>query len=766
MGIKKVAVIGSGVMGSGIAAHIANAGFSVTLLDIVPDNTENRNQLAENAVARQLKAGGFIHPSAAGLVQTGNLEDHLDLLSNVDWIVEAVIEQLDIKSNLYRRIDKVRQPGSIVSSNTSTIPLEVLIKGQSEAFQQDFLITHFFNPPRHMRLLELVSSKWTRPHAVQQIREFTDIHLGKGIVDCKDTPGFIANRIGIFWMQAGLISAFQHHITVEEADAIMSRPVGIPKTGIFGLWDLVGIDLGPHMINSMTSMLKPSDPFHLLTNTPERVKKMIADGYIGRKGKGGFYRLNKTDGKKQMESLNLTSGEYHPVSGAKLDSLLAARSGLRELVQHDDRGGKYAWDVLSSTLSYAASLIPDICNDINGVDKAMKLGYNWQFGPFELIDQLGAKWFAERLASERRPVPPILNMLGSQNFYQVNNASRQQFGIDGQYHKIIPAEGVLSLADIKLRSEPVIHNSSASLWDLGDHIACLEFHTKMNAMDAGIFQMISQSIELVAKDFSALVLYNEGKAFSAGANLGQFKNLYEQEDWQALSDFIQLGQQTYQSLQQSPFPVIGAPSGLALGGGCEILLHCDALQVHIETYAGLVEMGVGVIPGWGGCKEMLKRWSQRCDNNSEQAAMKAFQLIATSQISSSAAEARDMGILSQNDKITMNKDRLLSDAKAMAVTLAENYQVPVDADIPLAENATREQMMAQIDDLIAAGKASAYDREIATELATIFTIEETQTCSTATLLKREQKVFETLIHKPATQDRINHMLKTGKVLRN
>lgn len=296
--INRVAVLGSGVMGGGIAAQIANAGCPVVLLDIVPHGVENRNQVADSAVQRLNKTGGFMHPENSRLVTTGNFEDDLNLLADCDWIVEAVIERLDIKSDLFKRIDAVRKPGSVISSNTSTIPLRLLVEGQSEAFAQDFVVTHFFNPPRHMRLLELVGSVWTRPEALEQIREFADVRLGKGIVTCKDTPGFIANRIGIYWMQCGLLSALEQDVTVEEADAVMSGPVGIPKTGIFGLWDLVGIDLGPHLIQSMTSTLEPADPFHPLANTPQLVKEMIASGYTGRKGKGGFYRMNKSNGKK------------------------------------------------------------------------------------------------------------------------------------------------------------------------------------------------------------------------------------------------------------------------------------------------------------------------------------------------------------------------------------------------------------------------------------------------------------------------------------
>lgn len=603
--IKRVAVLGSGVMGGGIAAQVANAGFPVVLLDIVPDGAENRNQVAESAVQRLHKTGGFMQPDNANLLTIGNLEDDLDLLADCDWIVEAVIEHLDIKRDLYKRVDAVRKPGSVVSSNTSTIPLRLLVEGQTEAFTQDFLVTHFFNPPRHMRLLELVGSEKTRPEALEQIREFADVQLGKGIVACKDTPGFIANRIGIYWMQCGLLSAFEQGVTVEEADAVMSRPVGIPKTGIFGLWDLIGIDLGPHLINSMTSTLEPTDQFHPLAKTPQMISEMIAEDYTGRKGRGGFYRINKSNGKKRMESTHLLSGDYYPVAKPELESLASAKSGLRSLVSHEDRGGRYAWEVLSNTLSYAASLLPEICDRISGVDEAMRLGYAWKYGPFELIDQLGAAWFAERLQAEGREVPTILEKLGNGSFYRIENSVRQQFSVDGQYRDIERPEGVLLLADIKLRNQPLAQNSAATLWDIGEGVACLEFHAKMNAMEPAILQMIDESIDTVESRFKALVLYNEGPAFCAGANLSLIRQAILDQDWSALPELVQVGQQVYRKMQSAPFPVVGAPSGMALGGGCEVLLHSDAIQAHAETYAGLVEIGVGLVPAWGGCKEML-----------------------------------------------------------------------------------------------------------------------------------------------------------------
>ncbi|MGB1447155.1 MAG: 3-hydroxyacyl-CoA dehydrogenase NAD-binding domain-containing protein, partial [Arenicellales bacterium] len=400
--IRKVAVIGSGVMGSGIAAQAANAGLEVILLDIVANEGADRNSVAAGAVQRMRKTNPapLMHPRNAARIRPGNLEDHLDWLSDCDLVIEVVLENLEIKRDLYRKIDAHRRADCIVTSNTSTIPLDHLVADMPEGFRQHFAVTHFFNPPRYMRLLELVGGPDTQAEVISSLRDFGDQLLGKSVVDCKDTPGFIANRIGILWMGVAVRFAFEDGITVEEADAVIGKPMGIPKTGIFGLLDLVGIDLQPHVERSMLSLLPENDMYRSIHRRSEFIEKMIADGYTGRKGKGGFYRLNRSDGGKVKEALNLVTGEYHRASKPTLESVEAARGGLRALVEHPDRGGQYAWRVLSHTLSYAASLVPEIADDIHAVDEAMKNGYAWKWGPFELIDKLGARWFAERLAAE------------------------------------------------------------------------------------------------------------------------------------------------------------------------------------------------------------------------------------------------------------------------------------------------------------------------------------------------------------------------------
>ena len=772
--IKKVGVLGAGVMGAGIAAHITNAGVPVVLLDIVPEGAENRNAIAEDAVKKLLKAdpAAFMHERNAKLITTGNIEDHLDRVADCDWIIEAVIEKLDAKHAIYGKIDAVRKPGSIVSSNTSTIPLAVLCEGMPAGFARDFLITHFFNPPRYMRLLELVAGEKTRADALQAVRRFADVALGKGVVDCKDTPGFIANRIGIYWLQCGVLEAMEAGLTVEEADAVCGRPMGIPKTGVFGLLDLVGLDLMPHVLGSLAGALPETDAFHAVRREPELIGKMIADGYTGRKGKGGFYRLDTSSGKRVKEAIDLETGAYHPAQKPRLDSVEAATDGgLRALMEHPDKGGRYAWRVMARTLSYAAHLAPEIADDIVAVDEAMRLGFNWKSGPFQLIDQLGPAWFAEKLKTDGLPVPDLLETVGAGTFYRTDEGRPQHLAFDGGYTDVRRATGVLLLSDVKLRSEPVARNASASLWDIGDGVVCLEFHTKMNALDLGTLAMVGKAVRIVADGYQALVIYNEGSNFSAGANLGLMLFAANLAAWPMIEDMLVQGQDAYKALKYAPFPVVGAPAGMALGGGCEILLHCDAVQAHAEFYVGLVETGVGVVPAWGGCKEMLVRWSASPlrPRGFMPPVIKVFETVGTATVARSAPEARDLLYLGADDGITMNRDRLLADAKARALDLVDGYTPPEPPEISLPGPAARVALTMVLYGLRKLGKATPHDEVVAKALAGVLSGDGTDVTESLTeddLLALERRAFMELVRHPATIARIEHMLDTGKPLRN
>lgn len=765
--IKKVCVIGSGVMGSGIAAHLANAGISVLLLDLP-------KHAAAEAIERMQKTdpAPLMHHRNATLIKPGTIEENIKDIKDCDWIIEVIVEQLDAKQALYDQIEQHRNPQTIISSNTSTIPLAKLVEGRSEAFKQYFSITHFFNPPRYMRLLELIRGEQTLPTVVETITDFCDRRLGKGVVNCHDTPGFIANRIGTFWLQTAMLEAFAQKISVEEADAVFARPLGIPKTGIFGLLDLVGLDLMPLIGKSMRDSLSEDDPYVLSYQEPDLLKKMIAEGYTGRKGKGGFYRLMKQGDRKAKEVINLQTGEYAPAEKSpRLASLEASKEGIKRFLTFGDQGSQYGWSVLSQVLSYAASLVPEIAADITSVDEAMRLGYNWKWGPFELIDKLGASWLAQKLMEEQKPIPPLLQKVGEGSFYRVQNGKLHYFTVDGHYEPLQRRPGVLLLSDIKLANKPLAKNSSASLWDIGDGVVCLEFTSKQNSIDLDIMSMIDKALEIIPNQHKALVIYNEGSNFSVGANIALALFAANIGMWDLINELLEKGQKMFQAFKYAPFPVVAAPSSIALGGGCEILLHSNAIQAHAELYAGQVETGVGVVPAWGGCKELLERWltQENRPGGAMGAIAKVFEMVGLAKVSKSAADAKEMLILRESDGITMNRDRLLADAKAKALALAPNYQPPHKVELSLPGNVGKVALYMAVKGLVLAGKASAYDEEIAKKLSVILTggdTDITDKVSEEDLLKLEREAFMALIRNPKTLARIEHTLETGKPLRN
>ncbi len=799
MTIQKVAVIGSGVMGSGIAAQVANAGIPVVLLDIVPKNLEeggDRSKIAKGAIEKLLKTdpAPLMSTKNAKLITPGNLEDDLKLLEDCDWIVEVVLEDLKIKHATYEKIAPHMKKGAILSSNTSTIPLEMLVQPLSQDAKKNFLITHFFNPPRYLRLLEIVVGKDTDAGVVKTVTEFCDIKLGKGVVKCKDTPGFIVNRILTYFMQSALNVAVADKVSIEVADAVLSKPVGIPKTGVFGLIDLVGVDLMPHLANSLLSTLPKEDSYRKIYKDYPFIEGMIKAGYTGRKGKGGFYRL-KPDGSKEKQALDLqipSFGEdgYKKASKPKLASMEAGKKGIKGVVTADDEGGQYAWKVLRDTLVYAASLVPEIADSVAEVDEAMRLGTNWKKGPFEMIDDLGPKWFAEKLKTEGIEVPKLLQQVGEGSFYKVESGKLTYFGTDGKYHAVPRAEGVLLLSDIKLNSKPLVKTGSASVWDIGDGVLCVEFTGKMNALDEQVFDAYQQAIKLITKgdQYKAMVIYNEGSNFSAGANLGLALFAINLALWPQIEELVSGGQKIYKALKYAPFPVVAAPSGMALGGGCEILLHADHVQAHAETYCGLVEVGVGLIPGWGGCKEMLLRYQEeereQYDKNTKGRKMwfspkntpmgavrKAFETIALARVAKSAQEAKEIRYLKKTDGITMNRDRLLFDAKAKAIELAKDYKAPEPVtDIRLPGPSGKLALDMAVADMRKNGKATPYDVTVSGAVARVLSggdkADWTKPVTEDDLYKLEREEFVHLVRNPGTMDRVGHMLEKGKPLRN
>ncbi|HLY55162.1 MAG TPA: 3-hydroxyacyl-CoA dehydrogenase NAD-binding domain-containing protein [Stellaceae bacterium] len=769
MAIQSAAVIGAGVMGSGIAAHIANAGVKVVLLDIVKPGSNDRSAIARGAVERMAKTdpAPLMAERNARLITPGNLEDDLGLVAGCDLIIEAVLERLDVKQDLYRKLEAVRKNGSIVASNTSTIPLRLLTGGMPERFRRDFVITHFFNPPRYMRLLELVAGPETRAEAVAEASQFFDHRLGKGVVLCKDRPGFIANRIGAFWMQNAINVAMELGLTVEEADAVMGRPLGIPKTGVFALIDLVGLDLMPHVGRSLMQNLPEGDAYRAIYREHALLRSMVERGLTGRKGKGGFQRINREAGKRK-ETMDLRTGEYRPEIKPDLDSIKARRPG--DLLGFPDKGGEFARAAMVPALVYAAGLVPEIADSIQSVDEAMRLGFGWRWGPFELIDQIGADKVAAFAEAAKLPIPPLLAAARGRSFYRVEAGKLECLGPDGASKPVRRPDGVLLLEDIKRASQPLATNPSASLWDVGDGVACLEFHSKSNTLDAEIMALLQKAIGIVSKGMKGLVIYNEGGNFSLGANIGIALFAANIGLWPAVEEGQAAGQATYKALKFAPFPTVAAPAAMALGGGCEICLHTSAIQAHAELYMGLVEAGVGILPGWGGCKELLLRLSERkMPGGPMPPAATAFETISTAQVSRSAEQARALDFLRPSDGITMNRDRLLADAKARVLALAEGYQPPAPVTLRLPGPSAAAGFAMAVRDFVRSGKATEYDAVVAGEIGRVLSGGDTDVTEETTedrLLELERESFRKLIRNEKTLARIEHTLETGKPLRN
>ena len=778
MTIKKVAVIGAGVMGAGIAAQLANAGMEVELLDRVdPKNTTDRSSIARTALDKLLKTNPapLMHKSNVKRIRPGNTEDDITRLKECDLVIEAVFEDPKVKSDIFKKIDANRRTDTIVASNTSTIPLHDLIGDQSDDLKKYFVITHFFNPPRYMPLLELVTSSYNSKEMAAEVTRFMDEKMGKGVILCNDTPGFIGNRIGTFWIQTAINEAYSRNMTVEESDAVMGRPIGAPKTGVFGLVDLVGLDLMPHISKSLTSKLPAEDRYCKNDMTYPVIDKMIADGYTGRKGKGGFYRLNA---QREKLAIDLKTGAERPATKVKLK-----KKSLRELVDSKDKFGAYAWAVLKQTLCYAAEHAHEITGNITGVDDAMKLGYNWKYGPFELIDRIGVDYFINRLKAESEEVPAFLLKAAGRTLYRTENGKLQFLDKDGAYQNVQRAEGVLLLSDIKRASKPVFTNVKnvplfgalgAAIWDIGDGILCVEFCSKMNALDYWSLKAIGKACDIIGDgkgQYKALVIHNEGDDFSVGANIGVALYAAKLKQYWIIDKMVTLGQSTYKRLKYAPFPVVSAPSGKALGGGCEVLLHSHHVQAHAETYPGLVEVGVGLLPAWGGSTELLTRalQSKKIAGGPMPPVAFVFETISTAKVGLSAFEAKDLMYLRETDGVTMNKSRLLADAKAKALEMIKNFTPEKPFDLTLPGPGGHAALNLAVDGFYMRGLATTYDVVVSDRVADVLTggsaagpgVKLTQDY----LRGLEHKNFMALLHDARTVARIESIIKSGKPLR-
>jgi 3-hydroxyacyl-CoA dehydrogenase len=803
-------------MGARIAAHFANAGVPSYLFDIVPPDADGpaRNKIAAAGLdaAKKSKPAAFMEPSLARFVTVGNFEDDIKKLADVDWIIEAVVENLDIKRALLRKVEAVRKPGTIVTTNTSGLPVGKIAEGFSDEFRWAWFGTHFFNPPRYMRLLEIIPTPEADRAAIDAVAHFSDVRLGKGVVMAKDTPNFIGNRIGTFSVLNVMRLMQEMNLTIEEVDALTGQAVGWPKSATFRTIDLVGLDILGHVVGNMTKNVhdERSD-----LRLPDFFNKMLEKKWLGDKAKGGFYKKSVGRAPSPAESgqqderlaLDWKTLEYHPRQKPKFPALDMAKniedSGarLRTLLgldgnapQKTDKAGAFLWSALSDLWTYSANRVPEISDSIVEIDRAMRLGFNWELGPFELWDAAGVEVTVARMKKEGKRVPANVERLlasGQKSWYlddPTSPAGRKYFelGTESWESVQVPA-GVWSVTVAKKSNGVVKKNSGASLIDLGDGVAGIEFHSKMNSLGADIISLITQSLKPggPGDGFDAFVVTNDATNFSVGANLMLLLMSVQEEEWDEVDLAIRQFQGMTQAIKFSPRPVVSAPFGLCLGGGTEISLHAAARQPHAELYTGLVEVGVGLLPGGGGCKEMLLRAvdsaaASRGKVSGEalagsvemmEALKKAFEAIATAKVASSAHEARALGFLSDSDRITMNRERVLSDAKARALELVRaGYEPPVPrTDIPAPGESLLAALKMGVHLMRQGDFITDYEVKLGGKIAEVLCggkVTPGTPVSEQYILDLEREGFKSLCGEKKTQERIQYTLKTGKTLRN
>ncbi len=740
MKIKNVVVIGSGTMGSGIAAHLCNANVPVTLLDL-------KTEISEKARDRIYKSRPplLLDKTKINNIKVGNIDDNFDVVKDADWVVEAVVERIDIKHQIYEKIFKARKEGAIVSSNTSSIPIKVLSEHLTDKEKKDFCITHFFNPVRYMGLLEIVKNENNDLNKINELKEFCEIELGKGAIVCNDTPGFLGNRVGVYAMQIAMTEAFKMKLSVEEADAIFGRPMGIPKTGVFGLYDLIGIDLMADVLKSFIKELPKTDEFHEVAKEIPLVKKLIETGYTGRKGKGGFYRMNKTGTTKVMEAINLETGDYSPTK--KID-LKSDKVDLKGLINRKDKYSEYAWSVISKIIKYASSLVPGITKEFNDIDEAMRLGFNWAKGPFEMLEEIGIKNFFDKVDDF------------SGNSFLENLSKTQNQDFYGERQKYTNIE---TLGKVKKTASSLDGNDSAKIYKFRDY-NIVEFTTKANALDYDSMDALKKATD------KPLIIINESMQFSAGVNLTYTMQFANKKDFKSIEKFIKYFQETCKHLKYSKYPVISAPSGLTLGGGFEVMVQSNFVASHTNIVVGLVETIVGLIPAGGGCKEMLARWldTDEAKKDPNFAPLKVFDIIGYGKTATSPVEAEPMKYLRPSDKKIMNRNSLLEVSKKI---LSENkdFEAPKEHKFNLPGKAVRGEMDQILAKLYNDKVILDHGVEVAKELAHVLSGGDTtidKTLSEDQLFKLELDAFMRLIETQKTQDRIKHTLATGKPLVN
>ena len=740
MEIKNVVVIGSGTMGSGIAAHLCNADVPVTLLDLKTEISEKARERIHKS-----KPPLLIDKSKINNIKVGNIRDDFDVVKNADWVVEAVVERIDIKHDIYSKIFKNRKDGAIVSSNTSSIPIKVLSEKLSVDEKKDFCITHFFNPVRYMGLLEIVKNENNDLSKINSLKIFCEKELGKGAIVCNDTPGFLGNRIGVYAMQVAMTEAIKMKLSIEEADAVFGRPMGIPKTGVFGLYDLIGIDLMADVLKSFKKELPETDDFQNVAKEIPLVSKLINDGYTGRKGKGGFYRMNKSGNQKILEAINLDNEKYAP--SKKID-LKMDTVDIAGLINRDDKYGQYAWSVISKIIKYSSSLVPGITDKFNDIDEAMRLGFNWSMGPFEMLKEIGLTKFFERAGN-----------VNDNNFLlNLSKTKDENFYGKRQLYTNIETLGKIKPAALKLDK-----NSSANIYRFKDY-NIVEFTTKANALDYDSMDCLKNATD------KPLIIINESMQFSAGVNLSYTMDFVKKRDFNSVEKFIKYFQETCKHLKYSKFPVVSAPSGLTLGGGFEVLVQSNFVASHTNIVVGLVETIVGLVPAGGGCKEMLWRWSQTNEAKTDPdfAPLKVFEIIGYAKTATSPVEAEPLKYLLPNDKKIMNRNSLFKVSLDL-INLNKNFKPPTNCKFNLSGKPLKDKMIKHLEKLYNDNVIMDHGMVVGSELANVLSGGNTsidKTLSEDDLFKLELDSFMRLIETEKTQARINHTLSTGKPLVN
>ncbi len=798
--IRKAAVIGSGIMGGGIAALLAGAGVNVLLLDIVPFDLKDEEKSDPAARNRIVKAGMdaalasapslFMTKKDAALITTGNLEDDFDKLAECDWIVEVVVENLKIKQALFKRLEGIKKPGAIISSNTSGIPLKDMSDGLSSEFKQHFMGTHFFNPVRYMHLLELIPGAETLPEVLDFVAKFGEKHLGKGIVWAKDTPNFVGNRIGVQGIGKVMQLMVEDNMTVPEVDAIFGPALGRPKTAIFKTTDLVGLDTMAHVCQNSYDLCVDDEQRDAFV-VPGYVKKMLEKKLLGNKTRAGFYKTDLTpEWKKIRKVINPATLEYEDLVRPSFPCLDAAKkkATLAEkivcVLTGDDRGAKFAWKMAANSFQYAANRIPEISDTIIEIDNSMKWGYNFEMGPFEVWDTYGVEAAVERMKSENLDIPANVTAMlaaGNKCFYRLENGVKEFYDFASASYKPVPvSETMVSLAAAKGNNKTVFENGSASLIDIGDGVFCVEFHTKMNAINGEIVDSIDQALDYVDANGVGMVIGNEAGgmpgAFSAGADLAFVSKLCHDKKYAEMDAFLKKAQDGIQRTKYAPFPVVAAPYGMVLGGGCETCLGADKIVAHAELFMGLVEIGVGLLPAGGGCMNIWKKFVNALpagtakDMDLAKLFIPAFMNVAMAKVSMSAAQARSNGYLGLADRIVFNRDNLIGEAKKEVLKMVDDaYAPPAKQRLLVMGNAGQGMVHGEVFNLMCGKMMSEYDAFLAKRIAYVMSggdVNKNTMVQEDAILKLEREAFVDFAKEEKTVARIDHMLKTGKPLRN